>query len=145
VSFPSTLAFYLFTYPPFLYALCRLAVFSDGFSEGALKNLKDGFPSSEVPYTDSYEYLSDSDLDEEECYTEVAPNSDTAASNPTHDKGVAVPDQESDQAKGISSLTIGQSDVETSTATTGNSGGHPGAVHIQPGKVAVIRDMAAAT
>lgn len=124
-----------------------MAVFSDGFLEGTLKNLRDGFPSGEAPYTDSYEYLSDSDLDEEECYTEVdvPPNNDAAANNPTHDKGVAVPDQESDQSRGISSLTTGQSCTEKATATAGSSVDHPGADHTQPGKVAVIRDMAAAT
>ena len=38
-------------------------MFSEEFSEGRIKNLNEGFPSDSDPYTGSYEYLSDSDLE----------------------------------------------------------------------------------
>jgi len=39
-------------------------VFSDGFSEGQTKDINGGFPSDSHPYTDDYDYLSDSDLED---------------------------------------------------------------------------------
>ena len=55
-------------------------MFSDGFSEGQLRGINGEFPSDSHPYTEDYDYLSDSDLeDESSCsegeYTE-APRSD---------------------------------------------------------------------
>ena len=41
-------------------------MFSDGFSEGQIRDINDGFPTGALPYTDSYDNLSDSDLEEEE-------------------------------------------------------------------------------
>ena len=118
-----------------LRVLCCLAVFSDRFSEGELKNLREGFPPDEEPYTESYEYLSDSDLDEVEGYTEAdeSTNDNTIADHPARENG-------STQARGSLPLTIGSS-AERATATAGDSG----TTHIQPGKVAIIRDMAATT
>lgn len=40
-------------------------VFSDRFSEGQTRDINGGFPSDTLPYTDSYDYLSDSDLEDE--------------------------------------------------------------------------------
>ena len=40
-------------------------VFSDGFSEGRTRNIDEGFPSNSDPYADDYDYLSDSDLEDE--------------------------------------------------------------------------------
>ena len=40
-------------------------MFSDGFSEGQLKDIDEGFPSGSVPYTEYYDYSSDSDLEDE--------------------------------------------------------------------------------
>ena len=41
-------------------------MFSDGFSEGQIRNINDGFPTDALPYTDSYDSLSDSDLEDDE-------------------------------------------------------------------------------
>jgi len=40
-------------------------VFSDGFLEGQTKDVNGGFPSESEPYTDHYDYLSDSDLEDD--------------------------------------------------------------------------------
>ncbi|KAF9779861.1 hypothetical protein BJ322DRAFT_346991 [Thelephora terrestris] len=39
-------------------------LFSEGFSKGRLRDINDGFPSDSHPYTEDYDYLSDSDLEE---------------------------------------------------------------------------------
>ncbi|KAF9779859.1 hypothetical protein BJ322DRAFT_1113175 [Thelephora terrestris] len=39
-------------------------LFSEGFSEGNLRHINDGFPSDSHPYTEDYDYLSDSDLED---------------------------------------------------------------------------------
>ena len=41
-------------------------MFSDGFSEGQLRDINGEFPSDSNPYTEYYDYLSDSDLEEED-------------------------------------------------------------------------------
>jgi len=126
--------FFLFGFivyhPPFF-----VTVFSDRFSEGALKNLRDGFPPDEEPYTDSYEYFSDSDLDDEdsEGYAEASkpPIDNTAASdhdllqrNSTRGAAAAI-DQESAQARGTPPPTTDQNKAERTVSTTGDSGGRP--------------------
>jgi len=55
-------------------------VFSDGFSEGQTRDINEEFPSDSHPYTEYYDYLSDSDLEDgsscsEDEYAE-APESD---------------------------------------------------------------------
>jgi len=124
-----------------------LVVFSDRFSEGASKSLGDGFPSDEEPYTDSYECLPDSDLDEEEGYAEAdEPLSDNPAMKPARRESVAVPDQEPAQSRrSISSLTSGRNNAEQVTTAAGGSGVHPETARVQSGKVAIIRDVAATT
>ena len=126
---------------------CSFIVFSDKFSEGLSKNLRDGFPSDEEPYTDSYECLPDSDLDEEEDYTDAdEPLGDNPATNRTRRKGVAVPDQESSQdRRRVSSLVNGRNNAEQVTTAVEGSGGHPETARVQLGKVAIIRDVAATT
>ena len=42
-----------------------LEVFSDGFLEGQMKDINEEFPSDCIPHTDYYDYLSDSDLEDE--------------------------------------------------------------------------------
>ena len=143
-SFFCVLSYYLS--PVYCDLLYRLVVFSDGFSEGTSKNLRDGFPSDEEPYTDSYEYLSDSDLDEAERYIEAGESlSDDTTNDPTHEGGMGSLDQESAQTRGTSSLTTGRNSAEHATVTTSGRGDRPGMTHIQSGKVAIIRDMAATT
>ena len=39
---------------------------SDGFSEGQAWYINKGFPTDTLPYTESYDYLSDSDLEDDE-------------------------------------------------------------------------------
>ena len=119
-----------------LHVLRHLAVFSDRFSEGTLKNLKDGFPPDEEPYTDSYEYPSDSDLDEVEGDTEAdgSPNDGTVTDHPACEKG-------STHTKRPSPSTIGHHAQQAAATLVGD----PATTHVQPGKVAIIRDMAATT
>ena len=138
--------FYSVLHPPFLRCAFPLVVFSDRFSEGAPKNLRDGFPPNEEPYTDSYECSPDSDLDDEEGETEAGePSSNNAAMSPTRKKGTAAPDRESARARRVPSLVGGRNNIERATATAGNSGDHHGTAHVQLGKVAIIRDVAATT
>lgn len=108
--------------------LHSLAVFSGRFSEGEFKNLRDDFPSDEQPYTDSYEYLSDSDLDEEREYTEIDDDDDesTGVDEPANNLSAA--------KKRFSWSGEGASDEESGGTTL-----------TQQGKVAIIRDMAATT
>ena len=40
-------------------------MFSDGFSEGRTRDINEEFPPESFPYTDHYDYISDSDLDDE--------------------------------------------------------------------------------
>ena len=40
-------------------------MFSDRFSEGQIKDINEEFPSDSLAYTDSYDYFSDSDLEDE--------------------------------------------------------------------------------
>jgi len=39
-------------------------VFSDGLSEGRTRDINEGFPFDSDPYTEHYDYLSDSDLED---------------------------------------------------------------------------------
>ena len=39
-------------------------MFSDGFLEAQTRDITEGFPPNSFPYTDHYEYLSDSDLED---------------------------------------------------------------------------------
>lgn len=41
-------------------------MFSDGYSEGRLKDIDESFPPDSLPFTEDYDYLSDSDLEDEE-------------------------------------------------------------------------------
>lgn len=50
--------------------ITRPEVFSDGFSEGQVTDINEGFPSDAVPRTEYYDYLSDSDLEDEDYCSE---------------------------------------------------------------------------
>jgi len=60
-------------------------VFSDAFSEGQARNISGEFPSDSDPYTEHYDYLSDSDLEDESSCSEEecaeAPESDVPSSS----------------------------------------------------------------
>lgn len=43
-----------------------VSVFSNGYSEGEMKNLNEGFPSDTPHFAADYDYLSDSDLEDDE-------------------------------------------------------------------------------
>ena len=45
-------------------------VFSDAFSEGQTRDINEGFPSDSHLYTEDYDYLSDSDLEDESSHSE---------------------------------------------------------------------------
>ena len=45
------------------YLIVHPTVFSNGFSEGQLRDIDRGFPPDSHPYTEEYDYLSDSDLE----------------------------------------------------------------------------------
>jgi len=45
-------------------------VFSDGFSEGQTRDINGEFPTDSYPYTEHYDYLSDSDLEDGSCCSE---------------------------------------------------------------------------
>ena len=45
-------------------------MFSDGFSEGQARDINGEFPSESHPYTEDYDYLSDSDLEDGSCCSE---------------------------------------------------------------------------
>ena len=108
--------------------------------EGELKDLRDGFPSCEPPYTDSYEYLSDDDLDEEECARiDESANVDTV---PDNIDGV-VSGRGCTQSTGLLSQTTSRGGGEI--AATRDPDSRLGMADVQQGKVAIIKDMAATT
>ena len=41
-------------------------MFSNEFSEAQIRNINEGYSSDALPYTESYDYLSDSDLEDDE-------------------------------------------------------------------------------
>ena len=45
-------------------------MFSDGFLEGQTRDINEGFPPDSIPHTEYYDYLSDSDLEDESSYSE---------------------------------------------------------------------------
>ena len=60
-------------------------MFSNEFAEGQIRNINEGFPSDSLAYTDSYDYLSDSDLEDDEPRrprSNPNPNSGTVAKTP---------------------------------------------------------------
>ena len=52
-------------------------MFSDGFSEGRIRDIDEDFPPDSTPYTKYYDYLSDSDLEDEEDEEQVDEKDDT--------------------------------------------------------------------
>ena len=41
-------------------------MFSNEFLEGQIRDINEGFPPDSLPYAESYDYLSDSDLEDDE-------------------------------------------------------------------------------
>ena len=53
-----------------IYLTVHPAVFSDGYSEGQLRDIGGGFPPDSDPYIEDYDYLSDSDLEDGSSHSE---------------------------------------------------------------------------
>ena len=62
-------------------------MFSEGFSEGQTRDINGEFPSDSLPYTDDYEYLSDSDLEDAPFYSEEEPPKDDGSELPNSPQG----------------------------------------------------------
>ena len=71
-------------------------MFSDGASEGQIRDINGEFPSDSHPYTENYDYLSDSDLEDvsyysEEEYAEAPENDDPELPSSPRDSDLQVP------------------------------------------------------
>jgi len=71
-------------------------VFSDGVSEGQTRDINGEFPSESHPYTEDYDYLSDSDLEDgsscsEEEYAEAPENDNPELPSSPRDSDPPVP------------------------------------------------------
>jgi len=134
-------------------------VLSGGFSEGQTRDITGGFPSDSHPYTDDYDYLSDSDLeDEPPCSGGEGSQEDgdgdsqqrlEHTSNPQTPQ-IIVPDNppsspsldeisEAQQNDRSTLFPVGDSDILIES--THRSNDKP----TRTGKVAIIRDMGAVT
>jgi len=69
----------------------------------------------------------------------------TTMKNPVRERGIVVPEPESVQLGGVSSLTIGQNDAGRAASITGDSDGCLGTTRIQRGKVTIVRVIATVT
>ena len=63
---------------------CQI-VFSEGYKEDNIASLDDPFPVTEDASTEEYDYLSDSDLDDEELVTETGNHKNDATRGITRD------------------------------------------------------------
>jgi len=72
-------------------------VFLDGFSEGQARDINGDFPSESHHFTEDYDYLSDSDLEDGSCcseeleYAEAPENDDPELSSSPQDPDSQVP------------------------------------------------------
>ena len=64
-----------------------VSVFSNGYSEGEMKDINEGFPSDTPNFADGYDYLSDSDLEDDE--TELSDDNRRSDSRFTPTKATA--------------------------------------------------------
>ena len=133
-------------------------MFSDAFSEGQARDINGEFPSDSDPYIEHYDYLSDSDLEDEsscseEEYAEAPGNGNPEPPSSPRDSNLQVlsttpldhPPQSSTDADEIQNddrltpISAGPSNISD------NLHSRPGNGLPRMGKVAVIRDMAAVT
>lgn len=131
-------------------------MFSDGFSEGRTRDISGGFPSDSHPYTDHYDYLSDSDLEDE---THCPEEEDGEYDRNSQQSPAYAPDQESSRITISDDSSPCLPSVETSEAKNNerstplpiecfrslNSNRRPSGDLARMGKVAIIRDMGAVT
>ena len=144
------------------------AVFSDGFSEGQARNINEGFPSDSLPHTEDYDYLSDSDLEDESSCSggdEDDPQFDDCTERPAKEDEPNPPKaprrgwhpQVSPPAASGSppQVSQGENEVENNHKSAPNSlnftvfpadfSRSSGNDCVRMGKVAIIRDIAAVT
>ena len=119
-------------------------MFSDGFSEGQIRNINGTFPSDSCPYTKDYGYLSDSDLEgDDESEVEQSPrNSDSRIHQIKAHEAPPQLSQNLDETEGghqsaLNSIKPSKLQAKLRRRSTSAS--------LRMGKVAVIHDMAAVT
>lgn len=61
-----------------------ISVFSNGYSEGEMKDINEGFPSDTPHFADDYDYLSDSDLEDDETELSVDDRQSDSRFTPTN-------------------------------------------------------------
>ncbi|KAF9779806.1 hypothetical protein BJ322DRAFT_343003 [Thelephora terrestris] len=108
-------------------------LFSDGFLEGQTRNIDEEFPSDSFPYIDYYDYLSDSDLEDEEEGEEPAEDG-----KPELPLGTQDLHSETSPAANPPRPSRDMCDSVESHHTHENGS-------VRMGRVAIIRDMAAVT
>lgn len=113
-------------------------MFSSGFSEGQTRDINEGFPSDTLPYTDSYNYLSDSDLEDDE--TELSSDDWQSDSRPA--LTVSHPSQRTSEVENDHRSALDPVKPYNPPANLCN---RPGDGFLTTRKVAVIRDVAAVT
>ena len=69
-------------------------MFSDGFSEGQTRDINEGFPSDSFLYTDHFDYLSDSDLEDEDPAEYGEQESPRSAQNSDSEVPLPLPSQD---------------------------------------------------
>ena len=121
-------------------------MFSDGFSEGQTRDINEGFPSESNPYADQYDYLSDSDLEDESlCSEGEGEEPFEEALDPTTSHTVAsdlqssVETREAQNNDRLISFTIERFPIFS------NPSHRPDDNPTRMGKFAIIRDMGAVT
>ena len=73
-------------------------MFSNGFSEGQIRDINDGFPADALPYTESYDHLSDSDLEDDE------PESPHGDRNPDSESPAEAPENPQPESQAASEV-----------------------------------------
>ena len=133
-------------------------MFSDDFSEGQTRDINEGFPSDSDPYAEHYDYLSDSDLEDEHSCSEDEGEGEESL------EGGRVPTQRledapapttfqtvvSDPPSSVEASAAQDNDRQTQAApdcrpTLSNSNRKSNRDPKRMGKVAIIHDMGALT
>ena len=134
-------------------------MFSDGFSEGQTRDINGEFPSEFHHFTEDYDYLSDSDLEDGSCsseeleYVEAPENDDPELSSSPQDSDSQVPSTTTlnHPPQQLADISEVQNDERSAPISLGPPT-IPDNLHSRPDngsprmrKVAIIRDMAAVT
>jgi len=131
-------------------------VFSSSFSEGQERDINEGFPSDSDPYAEHYDYLSDSDLDDESSCSEGEDEKPLEGERDLQERLEDVPDSKTSQTV-VSDLpspaetTSGAQNGNRSIPVTiehsafNDTNHRPNNNLTRRGNVAIIRDMGAVT